>query len=67
MDRSYLYYQIAETIRQDIRNEVLRPGDRLPSGAQMAARWNCTIGFDSTGLRGIGHRGLVTSRPAGNA
>ncbi|MBE7555490.1 MAG: GntR family transcriptional regulator [Anaerolineales bacterium] len=63
MDRSYLYYQIAETIRQDIRNEVLRPGDRLPSVREMAARWNCTIGTIQRAYEELAHQGLVTSRP----
>lgn len=38
MDKPHLYDQIAETIRQDIRNEVLRPGDRLPLVREMATR-----------------------------
>lgn len=63
MDKTYLYYQIAETIRQDIRNEVLHPGDRLPSVREMAARWNCTIGTIQRAYEELAHQGLVTSRP----
>lgn len=63
MDRTYLYYQIAEAIRQDIRNEVLRPGDRLPSVREMASRWNCTIGTIQRAYEELARQGLVTSRP----
>lgn len=63
MDKTYLYYQIAEAIRQDIRNEVLRPGDRLPSVREMSTRWNCTIGTIQHAYEELAHQGLVTSRP----
>jgi molybdate-binding protein/DNA-binding transcriptional regulator YhcF (GntR family) len=63
MDKTYLYYQIAEVIRQDIRSEALRPGDRLPSVREMAARWNCTIGTIQRAYEELTRQGLVTSRP----
>jgi DNA-binding transcriptional regulator YhcF (GntR family) len=63
MDKTYLYLQIAEAIRQDIRNEVLRPGDRLPSVREMATRWNCTIGTIQRAYEELTRQGLVTSRP----
>lgn len=63
MDRTFLYYQIAEAIRQDIRNEVLRPGDRLPSVRELATRWNCTIGTIQRAYEELARQGLVTSRP----
>lgn len=63
MDKTYLYYQIAETIRQDIRNEVLHAGDRLPSVREMAARWNCTIGTIQRAYEELADQGLVISRP----
>jgi len=63
MDRTFLYYQIAEAIRQDIRTEVLRPGDRLPSVRELAGRWNCTIGTIQRAYEELARQGLVTSRP----
>lgn len=63
MDRTFLYYQIAEAIRQDIRNETLRPGDRLPSVRELASRWNCTIGTVQRAYEELVRQGLVTSRP----
>jgi GntR family transcriptional regulator len=34
------YIRIADAIVNDVRNEVLRPGDKLPSFAQMAKQHN---------------------------
>lgn len=62
MDKTHLYYQIAETIRQDIRNEVLRPGDRLPSVREMATRWNCTNGTIQRAYEELADQGLVITR-----
>jgi molybdate-binding protein/DNA-binding transcriptional regulator YhcF (GntR family) len=63
MDRTFLYFQIAEVIRQEIRNKILSPGDRLPSVREMATRWNCTIGTIQRAYEELVRQGLVTSRP----
>jgi molybdate-binding protein/DNA-binding transcriptional regulator YhcF (GntR family) len=62
MDKNYLYHQIAESIRQEILHETLRPGDRLPSVREMAARWDCTIGTIQRAYEELGRQGLVVSR-----
>jgi len=63
MDKNYLYHQIAESIRQEILHETLRPGDRLPSVREMAARWDCTIGTIQRAYEELARQGLVVSRP----
>ncbi|MBI1878274.1 MAG: GntR family transcriptional regulator [Chloroflexi bacterium] len=62
MDKSFLYHQIAESIRQEILNEMLRPGDQLPSVREMAARWGCTIGTVQRAYEELTRQGLVVSR-----
>lgn len=62
MDEPHLYRQISETIRQEILNGKWKPGDRLPSVREMAARWNCTIGTIQHAYRELARQGLVTSR-----
>ncbi|MFQ5611805.1 MAG: substrate-binding domain-containing protein [Anaerolineae bacterium] len=57
-----LYVQIADTIRQDILKQLFRPGDRLPSMREMAARWGCTIGTVRRAYEELSRQGLVVSR-----
>jgi molybdate-binding protein/DNA-binding transcriptional regulator YhcF (GntR family) len=63
MEEAYLYQQIAEHTRREILSGALKPGDRLPSVKQMAARWDCTIGTVQHAYRDLARQGLVTSRP----
>lgn len=63
MDKTFLYRQIVEAIRQEILNETLHPGDRLPSVREMADRWNCTIGTIQRAYDELGQQGLVICRP----
>ena len=62
MDETHLYRRIAEHTRQEILNGVLKPGDRLPSVKEMAARWGCTIGTIQHAYRELAVQGLITSR-----
>lgn len=62
MSESFLYEQIAESVRQDIINGNLTPGDRLPSLREMTSRWNCTIGTVQRAYRELAQQGLITSR-----
>lgn len=62
MDKSFLYHQIAESIRQEILHETLRPGDRLPPVRDMAARWGCTLGTVQRAYDELARQGLVVSR-----
>lgn len=61
-DTAYLYEQIANSIREDILEGRLHPGERLPSVRQMTERWNCTIGTVQRAYQELGRQGLVTSR-----
>lgn len=63
MGRAFLYHQIAEAIRSEILSKTLRPGDRLPSVREMAARWDCTIGTVQRAYEELAHQGLLLSRP----
>lgn len=63
MTRSFLYHQIAESIRQEILDKTLRPGSKLPSVRAMAGQWNCTIGTVQRAYDFLADQGLVISRP----
>lgn len=62
MSKDYLYRQIAETVRSQIMQGELHPGDRLPSVRAMTTRWNCTIGTVQRAYQELVRQGLVTSR-----
>jgi molybdate-binding protein/DNA-binding transcriptional regulator YhcF (GntR family) len=61
-DRTPLYLQIAESIRQEIVYGALQPGDSLPSLRAMAERWRCTVGTVQRAYAELARDGLVTSR-----
>jgi putative molybdopterin biosynthesis protein len=63
MEEPFLYRQISEQVRKDILSGALKPGDRLPSVQQMAARWDCTIGTVQRAYQDLVRHGLVVSRP----
>jgi len=63
MDSPHLYQQIAEAVRQDILEERLKPGQRLPSLRAMTSRWGCTPATVQRAYRELARQGLVTSRP----
>lgn len=62
MSKTFLYRQIADTIRQDILNQLLAPGDRLPSVRDMAERWECTVGTVQRAYEELAQAGIVVSR-----
>jgi molybdate-binding protein/DNA-binding transcriptional regulator YhcF (GntR family) len=62
MDESHLYRKIAESIRQEILDGKLKPGDRLPSIRESAETWDCTVGTIQHAYRELARQGLVTSR-----
>ncbi len=62
MDEQFLYQKIAGSIRQDILNSRLKPGDRLPSVRQMKDRWDCTVGTVQRAYKELANQGLVVSR-----
>lgn len=62
MDEPFLYQQIAETIRQEILNGKLKPGERLPPVRKMAEIWNCTLATAQRAYSKLAQQGLVVSR-----
>ncbi len=63
MGKTFLYHQIAESIREEILHQDLKPGDRLPSVREMAAQWSCTIGTAQRAYEELSQQGLVVARP----
>jgi putative molybdopterin biosynthesis protein len=62
VDDTYLYHQIAETIRNDILTARYKPGDRLPSVRQLCENWNCTPGTIQRAYQELAREGLLVSR-----
>jgi molybdate-binding protein/DNA-binding transcriptional regulator YhcF (GntR family) len=62
MEESYLYQQIADSIRREIIEGKLKPGDRLPSIREMTQYWNCTVGTVQRAYKELADQGLVVSR-----
>jgi molybdate-binding protein/DNA-binding transcriptional regulator YhcF (GntR family) len=63
MEETTIYDRIAESIRQEILNGTLKPGDKLPSVRKIAQQWSCTIGTAQHAYQVLNRQGLVTSRP----
>lgn len=63
MDKTPIYQQIAEAVRQDIFYGRLTPGDRLEPVREMAASWGCTPGTVQQAYKELAREGLVVSRP----
>lgn len=63
MDKRPLYLQIAESIRQELLEGRLRPGDALPTVREMAERWKCTPGTVQQAYRELTRQGIAVSRP----
>lgn len=62
MDKTPLYLQIADAIRQELLAGKLRPGDPLPPVREMAERWNCTPGTVQQAYKELARQGLAVSR-----
>jgi len=62
-DKSPLYQQIGEAVRQQVLEGTLKPGDLLPPVREMAGRWGCTPGTVQQAYRELARQGLVISRP----
>ncbi|WP_042370523.1 GNAT family N-acetyltransferase [Streptacidiphilus neutrinimicus] len=62
-----LYQRIADQIREEIAGGALLPGDRLPTEAEIAARWDTTRSTAVQGLKVLVNEGLIVSdRPRGH-
>lgn len=62
MQETTLYRKIMHSIRQQIIDGLLKPGDRLPSIRQMAVDWGCTQGTIQRAYKELSTQGLVISR-----
>jgi molybdate-binding protein/DNA-binding transcriptional regulator YhcF (GntR family) len=62
VEDTFLYHQIAESIRRDILNGRYKPGDRLPAVRQLCEHWNCTPGTIQRAYNELAREGLVVSR-----
>ncbi|HEX3051809.1 MAG TPA: substrate-binding domain-containing protein, partial [Aggregatilineaceae bacterium] len=63
MDKTPLYQEIAEAIRQEILYGVLKPSDELPPVRDMARQWHCAPGTIQRAYQELTRQGLVISRP----
>jgi putative molybdopterin biosynthesis protein len=59
---TFLYHQIAETIRKEILNGLYKPGDRLPSVRKLCEDWNCTPGTIQRAYNELAREGLLVSQ-----
>ncbi|MGX2995791.1 GntR family transcriptional regulator [Streptomyces sp. JNUCC 64] len=57
-----LYLQVADELRSRIERGELPPGTRLPSVAEISARWECSSSVASGAYRLLADEGLVVSR-----
>jgi molybdate-binding protein/DNA-binding transcriptional regulator YhcF (GntR family) len=56
---TFLYQEIAESLRRLIASGEFEPGDKLPTVRKMAQRWNCTPGTVSRAYSELAQEGLV--------
>jgi putative molybdopterin biosynthesis protein len=61
MNDTPLYQQIADSIRREILEGRLHPGDRLPPVRRMTSSWDCTPGTVQRAYQELARQGLVTS------
>lgn len=63
MQKTYLYKQIVESIRREILEGHLKPGDRLPPIRKMKEQWDCTPGTVQHAYKELANQQLVVSQP----
>lgn len=63
MDKTPLFQEIAENIRQDILFGNLKAGDELPAVRKMAQSMNCAPGTVQKAYQELIQQGLIISRP----
>lgn len=61
MEKTYIYQEIAESLRRSIAEGKLQPGDKLPPVREMARRWDCTPGTVSRSYSQLAQDGLVVA------
>ena len=63
METDSLYMKISESIRKEILNGQLKPGDRLLPVREMSEQWGCTPGTVQRAYKELAFQGLIISRP----
>jgi molybdate-binding protein/DNA-binding transcriptional regulator YhcF (GntR family) len=63
--KTFLYLEIAESLRRRIASGELQPGDKLPPVREMARRWGCTPGTVSRAYAQLAREGLVAGHRGG--
>ncbi|MEV5449874.1 GntR family transcriptional regulator [Streptomyces sp. NPDC052535] len=61
MSKQPKYQQVADALRREIDNGIYTPGDRLPSEAELASRFDASRNTVRSGLSLLVSQGLVTS------
>lgn len=62
MDKQPLFQVIAATIRREIVEGTLKPGDELPPVREMSEQWRCAPGTVQRAYQELAQQGLVISR-----
>jgi molybdate-binding protein/DNA-binding transcriptional regulator YhcF (GntR family) len=62
---TFLYQEIAESLRRRIASGDLQPGDRLPPVREMAQNWSCTPGTVGRAYAQLSQEGLVAGHRGG--
>jgi molybdate-binding protein len=62
-EQSFLYQEIAESLRRRIASGELSAGDRLPPVRALAAEWDCTTGTIVRAYQMLADEGLLVSHP----
>lgn len=62
-EQTYLYQEIAETLRRRIASGELSAGDRLPPVRELATEWRCTPGTISRAYQLLANEELVIGHP----
>ncbi|MCP4542238.1 MAG: GntR family transcriptional regulator [Chloroflexi bacterium] len=63
--KTFLYLEIAESLRRRIASGELQPGEKLSPVREMARRWSCTPGTVSRTYTQLAEEGLVVGHRGG--
>lgn len=58
-----LWREIANDIERRIGAGLLKPGDELPSQAELAESWECSLAPVKRAIADLDTRGVIVSRP----
>jgi molybdate-binding protein/DNA-binding transcriptional regulator YhcF (GntR family) len=64
-NETFLYQEIAESLRRHIASGDLQPGDKLPPVREMAQNWDCTPGTVGRAYAQLSQEGLVVGHRGG--